>query len=51
MFPIILKPIHQSIFTLPVRIPDEKKKLTSVFIFALLCGAAKGFTKALDAFI
>ena len=36
--------------TLPVPIPDEEKKLSCIFIFALLCGASKGFMKALRAF-
>ena len=35
--------------TLPVPIPDEKKKLTEIFIFTLLSGASKGFMKALKA--
>ena len=30
-------------------IPDKKKKLTQVFIFALLFGASKGFMKAFEA--
>ena len=34
-------------FTIPVPILDEEKKLTEVFIFTLLCGAWKGFMKAL----
>ena len=29
----------------------REKKLTYTFIFALLCGASKGFMKALKAFI
>ena len=37
--------------TYPVPIPDKEKKLTSIFIFTLLCGASKGFMKALKAFI
>lgn len=33
--------------TLPVSIPEEERKLTYIFIFALLlCGASKGFIKA-----
>ena len=32
-------------------IPDEEKKLTSIFIFRLLCGASKSFMKALKVFI
>ena len=32
-------------------IPDKKKKLTQVFIFALLFGASKGFLKAFKALI
>ena len=35
---------------LPVSILDEEKKLTSVFIFKLPCGASKGFMKAVGAF-
>ena len=34
--------------TLPVPIPGKEKNLT--LIFALLCGASKGFMKALKAF-
>ena len=34
-----------------VPIPDRVKKLNQIFIFALLCGASKGFMKALKAFI
>ena len=37
--------------TLPAPIPDKEKKLTQIFIFTLLCGASKGFMKALKAFI
>ena len=37
--------------TLPVPIPDKEKKLSSIFIFTLLCGASKGFMKAFKAFI
>ena len=33
--------------TLPVPIPYEDKKLTEIFILTLLCGASKGFMKAL----
>ena len=39
------------ILTLPVPIPVEEKKTTSIFILALLCGASEGFMKALKAFI
>ena len=35
--------------TLPLTIPDEKKKLSQIFIFTPLCGASKGFMKALKA--
>ena len=35
---------------LPVPIPDEEKKLSSIFIFTLLCGASKGFNKVLCLF-
>ena len=37
--------------TLPIPILDEEKKFSQFFIFALLCGASKGFMKALKAFI
>ena len=37
--------------TLPFLISDEGRKLTHIFIFTLLCGASKGFMKALKAFI
>ena len=37
------------ILTLNAPIPDEEKKIN--FIFILLCGASKGFMKALKAFI
>ena len=37
--------------TYPVSIPDKEKKLTSIFIFTLLCGVSKGFIKVLKAFI
>ena len=36
--------------TLPHPIPDEEKKLSSIFISKLLCGASKGFMKAFEAF-
>ena len=36
------------VLTLPVPIPDEEKKLSFTFIFTLLCGASKGFVKALN---
>ena len=39
------------ILTLPVPISDEEEKLSYVFIFTLLCGASKGFMKALKAFL
>ena len=39
------------ILTLPVPIPDEEKKLSQIFVFTLLCGASKGFMKALKVFI
>ena len=32
-------------------VQDEEKKLTQIIIFTLLCGASKGFMKALKAFI
>ena len=37
--------------SLPIRIPDEEKKLNKIFIFTFLCGASEGFMKALKAFI
>ena len=36
---------------LPVVTQDEERKLTSIFIFTLLCGASKSFMKGLKAFI
>ena len=39
------------ILPLSVPIHDEEKKLSSMFIFTLLCGASKGFMKVLKAFI
>ena len=41
----------QRLLTLSVPFPDKDKKLTLIFIFTLLFGAAKGFMKALKAFI
>ena len=41
----------QNFLTLTAPIPDQEKKLTQIFIFTLLCGALKGFMKALKAFI
>ena len=35
----------------PVPIPDGERKLMWIFIFTLLCGVAKGFMKALKAFV
>ena len=37
--------------TLPVPILDEERKLTQILILTILCGPAKGFMKALKAFI
>ena len=38
--------------TLPAPIPDEEKKLTKkISTFTFLCGASKGFMKALKAFM
>ena len=37
--------------TLPATIQDKEKKLTYIFIFTFLCGASKGFMKALKTFI
>ena len=37
--------------TFPAPIPDKEKKLTEIFIFKLLCGASKGFMKALKVFM
>ena len=39
--------LQRRILTLPVPIPDKDKKLSQIFIFTLLCGASKGFMKAL----
>ena len=38
--------LKKYILTQNVSIPDKKEKLTSIFIFILLCGASKGFMKA-----
>ena len=35
-----------NLLTFPILIPEKERKLTSIFIFTLLCGASKGFTKA-----
>ena len=35
--------------TLNVPYPDNVKKLSSIFIFTILCGASKGFIKAFKA--
>ena len=40
-----------SYLTLSVTFPDKEEKLTWIFVFALLCGASKGFMKVLKAFI
>ena len=37
--------------TLNVPIPGKVKKVSEIFIFTLLCGASKGFIKAVKAFI
>ena len=39
------------ILTLNAPIPDKKKNLTKIFIFALFCGTSKAFMKALNAFV
>ena len=39
------------ILTLNAPIPDKKKNLTKIFIFALFCGASKAFMKAFKTFI
>ena len=39
--------LQRRILTLLVPIPDKDKKLSQIFIFTLLCGASKGFMKAL----
>ena len=39
------------LLTLPVRMPDEERELTQVFIFTLLCDASKGLMKAPKDFI
>ena len=47
--------IHNSaglhLLTLPAPIPDKEKKINLNFFFTLLCGASKGFMKALKAFL
>ena len=40
-----------SALTLSVPIPDEERKLTYIFVFALLCGASKGFMKVFKPFL
>ena len=39
------------LLTFSVPIPAKKKKITLIVIFALLCGASKGFIKAFKAFM
>ena len=39
------------VLTLSVLIPDKERKLTSIFIFTLLCFASEGFMKVLKTFI
>ena len=46
-----LRTILLCVSILNVPIPDKVKKLSQIFIFTLLCGASKGFMKALKAFI
>ena len=41
--------ISAKVLTLSAPIPDEEKKLSEIFIFTLLCGASKGFMKAVKA--
>ena len=41
----------KTLLTSPVSIPDEEKEISEIPIFTLLCGASKGFMKALKAFI
>ena len=36
-----------SLLTFPMPIPDKEKQLCLIFIFTLLCGASRGFMKAL----
>ena len=43
--------IQSVVLIIAVPIPDEEKKITQIFIFTFLCGASKGFMKALKAFI
>ena len=38
-------------FNPSVPIPDEEKRLSYICIFTLLCGASKGFMKAIKGFI
>ena len=42
-----MKASLQLTLTLPITIPDEERKLT---FFTILCGASKGFMKALKPF-
>ena len=37
--------------TLPVQIPERKKKFNLNFVSTLLCGASEGFIKAVKVFI
>ena len=46
-----VSPFRWLALTLPIAIPDEEKKINKIFIFTLLCGASKGFIRALMAFI
>ena len=45
------KSFSSNTLTFSVQIPDEERKLTSIFIFVLLWGSSKGFLKALKALI
>ena len=40
------KLLKEKQLTLPVQIPEEKKKLSYIFLFTLFCGASKGFMKS-----
>ena len=40
-----------SLLTFPMPIPDKGKQLCLTFIFTLLCGASRGFMKALKVFL
>ena len=46
-----VQPVKISTLTFPIPIPDKERKLTTVFISALLFGVLKGFMRAFRVFI